>query len=184
MPDADEHLINVLGALATAIDDSMTAAIEQATGLTGAAPAALIALHDLLAGRSVDDVRRAVDLTHSGAVRLVDRLVADDLATRRPGTDARSLAVVLTARGRRLARDALDARATVLHGALAGLDRQERRQLTRLAEQMVTTVVHARLTDRRAGNDPAGGWLCRQCDPVACGRPVGRCPAATAATTG
>ena len=87
MPDADDHLANVLGALATAIDDAVTAAIEDATGLTGAAPAALIALHDLLAGRSVDDLRHAVDLTHSGAVRLVDRLVADGLATRRPGAD-------------------------------------------------------------------------------------------------
>ena len=129
MPDADDHLANVLGALATAIDDAVTAAIEDATGLTGAAPAALIALHDLLAGRSVDDLRRAVDLTHSGAVRLVDRLVADGLATRRPGADARSLAVVLTARGRRLARAALDARAAVLDDTLGDLDRQERRQL-------------------------------------------------------
>jgi DNA-binding MarR family transcriptional regulator len=183
VPDVDDHLTNVLGALATAIDDSTTAAIEDATGLTGAAPAALIALHDLLAGRSVDDLRRAVDLTHSGAVRRVDRLVADGLATRRPGADARSLAVVLTARGRKLARAALDARAAVLHEALGGLDHQERRQLTRLAGQMVTTIVHGRLAERRAGHDPAGGWLCRQCDPVACGRSDGRCPAAAAATT-
>src|SRR3954468_3875225 len=88
VPDADDHLRNVLGALATAIDDGVTAAIEEATGLTGAAPAALIALHDLLAGRSVDDLRRAVDLTHSGAVRLVDRLPAPGPAAPPPGPPA------------------------------------------------------------------------------------------------
>jgi DNA-binding MarR family transcriptional regulator len=182
VPHDDDHLANVLGALVLALDDAVTAAVADATGLTGAAPAALIALHDLLAGRSVDDLRRAVDLTHSGAVRLVDRLVADGLATRRSGADARSLAVVLTARGRRVARDAIDARAAVLHDALGGLDRRERRQLAPLVEQLVTTVVEHRLAARRAGDDPAGGWLCRQCDPAACGRPDGRCPAATAAT--
>jgi DNA-binding MarR family transcriptional regulator len=182
VPDPDAHLANVLGALATALDDAVTAAIESATGLTGAAPAALIALHDLLAGRSVDDLRQAVDLTHSGAVRLVDRLVADGLATRRPGVDGRSLAVVLTARGRRVARAAVDARAVVLHEALAVLDRAERAQLTTLVEQLVTGVVHRRLSARAAGEGPAGGWLCRQCDPAACGRPEGHCPAATAAT--
>ena len=182
MPDADDHLVNVLGALTTALDDAVTAAIADETGLTGAAPAALIALHDLLAGRSVDDLRRAVDLTHSGAVRLVDRLVADGLATRRPGIDARSLAVFLTARGRRLARAALDARAAVLDDALGDLDSQERRQLAGLVEQMVVGVVHRRLNQRATGEGPAGGWLCRQCDPAACGRPEGHCPAATAAT--
>jgi MarR family transcriptional regulator, negative regulator of the multidrug operon emrRAB len=182
VPDDDDHLANVLGALSTAVNDAMTAAIEDATGLSGVAPAALIALHDLLAGRTVDDLRRAVDLTHSGAVRVVDRLVADGLAARRAGVDARSLAVVLTARGQRVARAALDARAAVLHDALDGLDARERQQLTRLVEQVVTTVVEHRLAARRAGDDPAGGWLCRQCDPVGCGRPHGRCPAATAAT--
>ena len=38
MPDADDHLANVLGALATVIDDAVTAVIEAVTGLTGAAP--------------------------------------------------------------------------------------------------------------------------------------------------
>jgi DNA-binding MarR family transcriptional regulator len=181
VPDADDHLANVLGALTTALDDAVTVAIEDATGLTGAAPAALIALHDLLAGRSVDDLRQAVDLTHSGAVRLVDRLVADGLAARHPGADARSLAVVLTARGRRLARAALDARSAVLRDSFDGLRRDQRRQLTQLVEQMIAGVVHRRLGQRAAGEGPAGGWLCRQCDPAACGRPEGRCPAATAA---
>jgi DNA-binding MarR family transcriptional regulator len=182
VPDPDQHLANVVGALATALDDSVTVATESATGLTGAAPAALVALHDLLHGRSVDDLRRAVDLTHSGAVRLVDRLVADGLAARRAGADGRSVAVVLTARGRRLARAALDARRAVLGDALDVLDPLERVQLTGIVERMVTGVVERRLAGRAAGHDPAGGWLCRQCDPTACGRPEGHCPAATAAS--
>jgi DNA-binding MarR family transcriptional regulator len=177
----DERLANVLGALTLALADEVAAATERAAGRTGAGPAALVALSDLLAGRSVDHLRRAVGLTHSGGVRVVDRLVADGLAERRPGPDGRSVALALTARGRRLATDARQARRSALLDVLEVLDDQERAQLTAIIEKLVEAVVARRLGARRAGVDPAGGWVCRLCDAVACERPQGRCPAANAA---
>ena len=178
---ADERLANVLGAFALAVSDEVEAATARAAGHTGAGPAALVALSDLAAGRSVDDLRRAVGLTHSGGVRVVDRLVGDGLAERRPGPDGRSVALALTPAGRRLAGEVRDARRAALHEALDVLDDRERAALSAILDKAVGALVARRLEARAAGAIPPGGWLCRLCDTVACERPQGRCPAANAA---
>ncbi len=177
----DERLANVLGAFALAMSDELELATEQAAGHTGAGPAALVALSDLLAGRSVDDLRRAVGLTHSGGVRVVDRLVGDGLAERRPGPDGRSVALALTPAGRRLAGTVRDARQASLQRVLDVLDESEQAELSAILDKLVAGVVGRRMAARAAGEVPPGGWLCRLCDPVACRRPEGRCPAAGAA---
>ena len=56
-----------------------------ASPLGPSAPAALNALEGYLGGEPIDTLRQVLGLTHSGAVRLVDRLVAEGLAERRPG---------------------------------------------------------------------------------------------------
>src|SRR6187200_2487250 len=91
---------NLLGALSLAVADAMRRATEDAAGHASAGPAAL---DQFLDGRSMEDLRRAMGLTGSGAVRLVDRLEADGYVRRRAGPDGRTLALVLTARGRRAA---------------------------------------------------------------------------------
>lgn len=178
---ADARLANVLGAFVVALADQLEAATAHVAGHTGAGPAALVALADLLADRSVDDLRRALGLTHSGGVRVVDRLVAGGLAERRPGADGRSVALALTERGRRVAGEVQRARLSTVQDVLAVLDDGERAQLTALLEKLVGAVVDRRVEARRAGVDPPGGWLCRLCDAVACERPEGHCPAANAA---
>jgi MarR family transcriptional regulator, negative regulator of the multidrug operon emrRAB len=176
-----ERLANIVGALALALADQLAVATEVAAGHIAAAPAALVALHDLLAGRSIDDLRRAVGLTHSGTVRLVDRLVADGLAQRRPSADGRAVAVALTPQGRRLARRTMAARRAALADVLDVLNPRECAQLTAITEKLVGVVAAHRLRAHAAGHEPPGGWLCRLCDPDACERPDGRCPAASAA---
>lgn len=178
---ADERLANVLGALVVAIADELEAATTRVAGHTGTGPAALVVLSDLLAERSVDDLRRALGLTHSGGVRVVDRLVAGGLAECRRGRDGRSVALALTSRGRDLAGDVQHARLAALHEVLTVLDDRERADLTALLEKLVGAVVARRLEALRAGVDPAGGWLCRLSDAVACERPQGHCAAANAA---
>ena len=177
----DEPLANVLGALALAVADELAAVTGQAAGHSGAGPAAVVALSELLSGRSVDDLRRAVGLTHSGGVRVVDRLVADGLVERRRGADRRSVAIALTPRGRRLAGRVRDARRSALHDVLAVLDDGEQAQLKVILDKLIGAVVAHRLEARAGGVDPTDGWLCRLCDPVACERSEGRCPAANAA---
>jgi DNA-binding MarR family transcriptional regulator len=170
----------VLGALAVALADRIREATEAASGLTGAGPAALVALEHFLAGRPVDDLARAMGLTHSGAVRLVDRLAEAGLVERRPGRDGRTVAVALTAAGRRTGAAVTRARAEAVAVVLADLGPADRDALADLVDALTATEARARLAARAAGAAPAG-WFCRACDPVACGRPSDECPAANAA---
>jgi MarR family transcriptional repressor of emrRAB len=176
----DAHLANVVGAFALALVDRIRDATETTAGMSGAAPAALVALRQSLAGRTMDDLAQATGLTHSGAVRLVDRLVEAGLAERRPGRDDRSLSIVLTASGRALSRKVTMARATAIEEALAALNADERGALSELIDTLVGTVTVQRLDGREQGAE-YGGWLCRMCDFGSCGRSLGQCPAANAA---
>jgi DNA-binding MarR family transcriptional regulator len=153
---------NVLGALALALTDRMT------TGSPSDA-AALSALHHFLRDPSIDLLRQVLGLTHSGTVRLVDRLAADGLVRRAAGADARTTVVRLTAAGRRAARRVSDTRATALGDALGALSAAEQEQLADLAGRVLVGL------RRGAG---ATRWTCRLCDTTACGRLEGRCPVA------
>src|ERR1017187_5471201 len=81
----DPALSNVVAALALALTDRISEATERAAGRGGQAPAALVALHEFLDGGTIEHLRQALGLSHSAAVRLVDRLVADGHVVRRDG---------------------------------------------------------------------------------------------------
>lgn len=179
-PEERSRLANITGALAVGLADRIRNRTEVATGMTGAAPAALVSLGDLLAGRSTNDLANALALTHSGAVRLVDRLVESGLAKRRPGVDLRTSSIVLTAAGRRASQRASSAREQAVDEALSGLTETELDALRPLIERLLSAVTAERLAARQRGEAPAG-FLCRLCDPVACGRPTGNCPALSTA---
>ena len=100
--------------------------IETATEspLGPSAPAALSALDGYLGGEPIDALRETLGLTHSGAVRLVDRLEAAGLAERRPGPDGRSVAVALTPVGHAAAEAVRIAREEALEQALVGARRR------------------------------------------------------------
>jgi DNA-binding MarR family transcriptional regulator len=176
----DPHLINVLGAFGLALADRIRGATEAATAMTGAAPAALVALEQFLSGRPTEDLAQVMGLTHSGAVRVVDRLVDAGLAARQPGRDGRSGAIALTAAGRALSRRITAARATAIGAALEGLTDKDRRALLTLVETLTATVTTQRLEERERSGE-AAAWLCRVCDFASCGRAEGECPAANAA---
>lgn len=154
------------------IADRTSEAVGEAAGQSETAAIALSALHHFLDDPSVDRLRRVLGLTPSGAVRLVDRLQAAGYVTRRPGRDARSVSVRLTASGRRAAQRVTAARAEVLQTALAGLDEEEQAQL----DELISRVLVGQM--RGPG---ATRWMCRLCDMQACGRDEGRCPVASAA---
>ena len=183
MPDHDDRRLgNLMGALSLALTDRMMAVADAAADLSDAAPAALVALHETVPGRSIDDLRQLVGLTHSGAVRLVNRLEAAGYVARRPGRDARTVAVVLTRRGAAVATRIRAARQEAIATALDGLDDAQRRQLEEVAAAVLARLTADRLALRAAGQMPPGGAICRLCDFVACGRPEGRCPVAGTAT--
>jgi len=179
--DTDRRLTNLVGAFALALTDRVREATEATAHHTAAGPSALVALHEFVDGRSLEELRQVVGLTHSGTVRLVDRLAEQGHVERRTGRDGRSVALVLTARGRRVAQRVIDARAQAIDALLTNLSDDERSALAALTERLLAAVTEDRLGERARGRLPAGGWLCRQCDFDACGRPRGECPIANTA---
>jgi MarR family transcriptional regulator, negative regulator of the multidrug operon emrRAB len=175
---ADARLVNLLGAAATGLTDAIESSVAAATGLDPAASQALIALLDFSPAGPVDMLSRGVGLTHSGAVRLTDRLVNAGYVVRAPGTDARSVIVRLSTAGRRVARRARTARHDAIAGSITSLSEPQQRRLAAALEVVIEAMTHQRLELRAIGGAPAGGALCRMCDFAACGRPTGDCPAA------
>jgi DNA-binding MarR family transcriptional regulator len=163
---------NVLGALALVLADQINAAIAGSTDLSASAAAALSALHQFLDRPTVDRLSEVLGLTHSGTVRLVDRLEEAGFVSRAGGADARSRTLVLTRRGKVEAKRITAARLSVLEAAFTGLPSAERQALLAGLGRMMANVV---------ANKDGGAWVCRLCDLNACGRPEGVCPAANAA---
>ena len=169
------RLENLLASLVLNLGEEATAALEHASGLSGSAAAALLALSEFLGEPHVGRLADVLGLTHSGAVRLVTQLEREGLAVRRPGTDRRRVEVRLTDLGRRRAGAARAAREAVVQQATSGLTSAEAATLEGLLEKLVSARVEERIVRRRAGE--SGPWWCRTCDFAACGRPEGRCPA-------
>ena len=172
-PDRDRAATaNVLGALALAVADQLPVDAIPPGGRADSAAAALSALDQFLDRPTVDQLRRVLGLTHSGAVRLLDRLATAGLVERGSGPDGRSRSVRLTAAGRRAARRVAERRAGYLDALLAGLSADETHTLHDLLGRVM-----ARVVEHKDG----GAWICRRCDLRACGRAAGDCPAANAA---
>lgn len=158
---------NVVGALALVLADRLGEATQRVGGPSAAA--ALATLYGTRAGARIDGVAAITGLSHSGAVRLVDRMVADGLVERRRGADHRSAALYLTPAGRRSARRLLAERESAMHSVLSLLTIDQQGVLSQIARELLA---------RLAPNPEAEGRVCRLCDLDACGRSRGRCPVA------
>ncbi|MEO8686777.1 MAG: helix-turn-helix domain-containing protein, partial [Solirubrobacteraceae bacterium] len=73
---------NLLGTLSLAVTGRVEAAVAARSPHGPSAPAALSALEGYLGGEPIDTLARVLGLTHSGAVRLVDRLAGAGLVER------------------------------------------------------------------------------------------------------
>jgi DNA-binding MarR family transcriptional regulator len=152
---------NLLGALGIVLAD----ALADAGGDSEAA--ALVALGGPSAGASIEALSAVVSLSHSGTVRLVDRLEGDGLVERRRGADQRSAALVLTSSGRRAARQMLRHREANLAFIGSLLTEDQQAALADVAERVLGEL------GARPGAELR---ICRLCDLDACGRSRGECP--------
>jgi len=164
---------NVIATMALLVADRAREAVEAAAESSGAIGPALCALHEFASGRPIEVLAGALGVSHSRAVRVVDRLDERGLARRRAAPDDRRVAQVeLTAAGRRAARRVLAARAAAVEDVLAGLDDEARAAMAALAARVFDGAVTSRAAARR---------ICRMCDAHACGHDAGRCPVTLAA---
>lgn len=152
-----DNLANLLGALATMVSDGVTSAVAAPPEVLGDQTAlALIAKYP---DCTIQDLRDPLGLSHSGCVRLVDRLVAADLVERRAAEDGRAVALRLTRRGRTMAAAQVVRRADGLRQLVDVLTDHEREALGQIASRLL------------AGGTPtprAAGKTCRLCDYAAC----------------
>jgi len=161
------RVANLVGALGLALADRLADACAPAG--SSSAAAALVLLHERRPGATIDAVARVVGLSHSGTVRLADRLAAAGLVERRRAADHRSAALYLTPAGRRAARRILVGREASLRSALTFLTDDQQARLGELAEVILGGLAAQPEAERR---------LCRLCDLEACGRARGHCPVA------
>ena len=171
MPEA--YIANRLGAVALTLADRIREATEAATGMAGGLPAALVSLREWADGSPVEVLAAAMRVSHSRAVRIVDRLEAAGLARREPDpSDGRRALVRLEPAGRELAERALEARARVLGQVVRALDPADAAAL----EGVLGALLDATTVDLRAAMT-----TCRLCDAHACGHFEGTCPVTRAA---
>ncbi len=149
---------NLLGAVGLAVADRIAATARDILKHAGETPAALVVIGYGF-GPSNDQLRRILGLSHPGSVRLVDRLVADDLVQRREGRDKRAIALYLTERGAALRETLLRERLAVIKPLLMSLTEAERETLAALLHKMLSSM---KTTDLERCT------LCRLCDNRIC----------------
>jgi DNA-binding MarR family transcriptional regulator len=149
---------NRLGTLALGINEQIDRAIAHATGL-GASDNAALVLLGASPGITMGGLERALGLSQSATVRLIDRLQEAGHVVRRPGRDKRELALYLSALGLDCRNRILDARLQVLEDLIGDLGKGERRMLLALLDRL--------LPELRA--EPGGAdHACRLCDIEMC----------------
>lgn len=155
---ASDHLVNLIGAFVTSVGDDLRATLEDRVGAGGAGPAALLAV-DTWPGRSIDFLAGVLGLSHSGTVRLVDRLEEQELVRRQPGSDGRTAALYLAKRGQALARQVRRDRHRLLADLVAPLTGAERRSLGTALDRALRSRARSRREARHA---------CRLCEHSVC----------------
>ncbi len=108
----------------------------------------------------IERLRRALGLSHPGAVRLIERLVEDGMVVRGAAShDRRAVALSLTKSGEDTARAIAEERQSGLTRALAALAPDERASLGALAGKLLRNLVGGK-------NDAYA--ICRLCNHDVC----------------
>lgn len=157
--EASAHAANILGALATLIQDRVQLRWQEDLDLSPMAAAALVQV-EWDTGCSIEQVAQQIGLSHSATVRIVDKLVERDLVAKdRARKDARAQSLKLTKAGRRTAQQLHAARNKVTDELLSLLPKQQ--------VEALGSAVGAIL--RGAVTDPEESYVtCRVCDETRC----------------
>lgn len=154
----DRLVLNALGGLCLGVADAVVQAVSGSTGLNSATAAALVTI-DARPGQSVTALAETLQITHSGAVRLVDRLQTADLVRRATGPDGRTSALFVTETGRGTCSRGVAARRAVLEDLTSELEPEERQHLADLVLRLAPKLTDTRTEARHA---------CRLCEHAIC----------------
>ncbi|MEM7467561.1 MAG: MarR family transcriptional regulator [Pseudomonadota bacterium] len=149
---------NLLGVVAFEVSNRIEASAREIMKRAGETAAALVVIgYDL--GPTNDQLRRVLGLTHSGTVRLIDRLVDDGLVIRKEGEDKREIALYATKRGKALREQIMKERLAAIRPLLNTLTRAEQENLYSLLHKILASMETTDM-ERRT--------LCRLCDDRVC----------------
>lgn len=152
-----------MGAVAIAMADNIQNAGEEATGHTASFPAALIII-DRYPLITVDLLGQYLQLSQSGAARLVERLVNKKLVERQRGDDRRFIELQLTPAGHNMVQEIQQAKVEAVSNSLKSLTLTEQEQLLSLL---------SKLAEQSNCTELAEEYICRFCDVQAC--PLSAC---------
>jgi DNA-binding MarR family transcriptional regulator len=162
-----DQIANIFGAMAVSTVGIMSDAMKELSSQSVGHCAAILAIVQV-PGLSIDQLRQILRLSHSGTVRVVDKLVSSGLAIRSAGQDGRTVSLKATNAGRNQCRVILKRRMSELEIVLNSLSREEKSQLQ---------AISAKLLRRSVSTVPEALRICRFCDHSVCvGR--GECPVA------
>lgn len=154
----DRSLPNLLGAAALAVTDRVDARMRETSGLGGQAPAALLTVGSR-PGRPIKHLSRSLGLSHSGTVRLVDRLEDRGWVARGESADGRAVTLELTDTGEETFEELLAARRAVLEELLGPVQADAKESLERALAALLTSLPSTR----------EDAWrICRLCEHRAC----------------
>jgi DNA-binding MarR family transcriptional regulator len=149
---------NLLGVLALLVTDEMNAQ-NTVPALAGPTARAMLNAVGQYPDSSIEILRDAVDLSHPAAVRAVAGLVEAGLIEKKPGADKRSVALALTATGKREAKRLQTARERMLQRVVGRLDESER---------VVFEDLLIKILWHETRNPAHAMQLCRLCDDGPC----------------
>ncbi|MBV7265962.1 MarR family winged helix-turn-helix transcriptional regulator [Erythrobacter ani] len=154
-----ERTANLLGVVGVMVADAIEQTARDVVRHAGETPAALVVIGYGF-GPSNDRLRRILGLSHPGTVRLVDRLVRDNLVERRPDLkDRRSISLHLTPQGEQAREAFLKGRLAAIAQVIEPLSTAECEQLTGLLRKMLSSL---------DPSDEQRCYLCRLCDDRVC----------------
>ena len=151
-------LINLIGAAAIAISVSFHNAAKEATGNTASFPAALVIV-ERYPRITVDLLAQYLQLSQSGAARLVERLVNQNLVERHQGNDRRFVHLQLTSDGKTMVEKVQQAKIAAVSNLLKPLTAQEQQQLLSTLSKMAGQYSNTEVLEE---------YICRFCDVSEC----------------
>ena len=149
---------NLLGVLALLVTDELDAQ-PSIPALSGSTSRAMLNAIGQYPNSSIELLRDAVDLSHPAAVRAVAGLVDAGIVEQKAGSDKLSVALALTATGRREANRLRTARGRMLERIVARLDEDERD----VFEHLLIKILWNETRDASHAMQ-----LCRFCDDKPC----------------
>ena len=155
---------NMLAAFAGEVTERVEATLKSHPNQTDSAAAALNIM-GFWEGVTNAQLARALKLSHTATVRLVDKLEAQGFVEARAGDDKRATHLFLTPAGRKAVQPALVARCAAVKNYLGVLTAAEEKQFAHLLEKLM----------RPLAQDAYGvSHFCRLCEFAAC--PGDDCP--------